>query len=82
MPDPTPAAHRLFYWMRQGLLAGITNATGTGNICAPGHLVLTVRLRINDTRNGSLESTGAVAVARERFQSRDGSPNGAGENNR
>ena len=29
MPDPTPAAtYRLFSWLRQGLLAGITNATG------------------------------------------------------
>jgi len=31
MPDSTPVAYRLFSWMRQGLLAGITNATGTGN---------------------------------------------------
>ena len=51
MPDPAPAAYRLFSWMRQGLLAGITNATGTGNISAPGRLVLPIRLRINDTRD-------------------------------
>lgn len=64
MPDPKPAAYRLFSWMRQGLLAGITNATGTGNTCAPGHLVPTVRLRINDTRHVSLKSIEADAVAR------------------
>lgn len=38
MPDPTLAAYRLFSWIRQGLLAGITNATGTGNPSAPDHL--------------------------------------------
>lgn len=48
MPDPTPAAYRLFSWMRQGLLAGITHAAATGS--APGPLVLPIRLRINDTR--------------------------------
>lgn len=51
MPDPTPAASRLFSWMRQGLLAGLTNAAGSGNTSAPGHLALPIRLRINDTRN-------------------------------
>ena len=35
MPDPTPAAYRLFSWMRRGLLAGITDATGTGITSAP-----------------------------------------------
>lgn len=48
MPDPTPAAYRLYSWMRHGLLAGITNATSTGS--APGHLLLPIRLRINNMR--------------------------------
>jgi hypothetical protein len=51
MPDPTPAAYRLFSWMRQGLLAGMTTAADTGNTSAAGHLVLSIRLRINDTRD-------------------------------
>jgi hypothetical protein len=49
MSDPKPAAYRLFSWMRQGLLAGITGASGAPS--ATGHLVLPVRLRVNDTRN-------------------------------
>jgi hypothetical protein len=65
MPDPTPAAYRLFSWMRQGLLAGITIATGSGS--APGNLVLTVCLRIKDTRHVNSKSTGAYAVARDVF---------------
>jgi hypothetical protein len=67
MPDPTPAAYHLFSWMRQGLLAGITDATGSGNTSAPGHLVLTVCLRINDTHDVSSKSTGADAVVRDLF---------------
>jgi hypothetical protein len=51
MPDPIPAAFRLFSWMRQGLLAGITNASSASDTSAPGHLVLPIRLRINNTRN-------------------------------
>jgi hypothetical protein len=50
MPDSTPAATcRLFSWLRQGLLAGVTNATDTGN--AAHHLVLTIRLRVNNQRD-------------------------------
>ena len=50
MPDPTPAAtYRLFSWMRQGLLAGVTDATGAAS--APGHLVLSIRLRVNNPRD-------------------------------
>jgi hypothetical protein len=48
MPDPTPAEYRLFSWMRQGILAGITNAPGSGATSAPGRLVLPVHLRINN----------------------------------
>jgi len=69
MPNPTPAAtYRLFSWMRQGLFAGITTATGTGNTSAPGHLVLTVRFRTNDTHDVSPKSTGADAGARGVFR--------------
>lgn len=67
MPDPAPAAYRLFSWMRQGILAGITNATGSGNTSAPGLLVLTVRLRIKGTHDASPKTIGADAVAREVF---------------
>ena len=50
MPDPTPAAtYRLFSWLRQGLLAGVTDATGAAS--APGHLVLSIRLRVNNQRD-------------------------------
>ncbi|HEU5102577.1 MAG TPA: hypothetical protein VFU22_26315 [Roseiflexaceae bacterium] len=49
MPDPKPATYRLFSWMRQGLLAGMTNPAGASS--APGHLVLPMRLRINSTRD-------------------------------
>ncbi len=62
MPDLTLAAYRLFSWMRQGLLAGITDATGSGNTCAPGYLVLPMRLRINNTRDVSPKSIGADAI--------------------
>ena len=67
MPDLIPAAYCLFSRMRHGLIAGITNATGTGNTSAPGHLVLTVRLRINNERHLSPKSIGADAVVRDVF---------------
>src|SRR5215218_2053076 len=51
MADPTPAAYRLFSWMRQGLLASINQAPGSGDAATPGGLVLPIRLRINNTRD-------------------------------
>ena len=51
MPDPTPAAYRLFSWMRQGLLASIRQAAGSGATGTPGGLVLPIRLRINNARD-------------------------------
>jgi hypothetical protein len=50
MPDST-AEYRLFSWMRQGLLAGITRFPGSAATSAPGRLVLPVQLRINNTRD-------------------------------
>jgi hypothetical protein len=67
MPDLTPAAYRLFSWMRQGLLAGITNATGSGNPSAPCHFVLPIRLHIKIKRHLSPKSIEAAAVARDVF---------------
>jgi hypothetical protein len=52
MPDGTPAAaYRLFSWMRQGLLAGMTSTPGSGGAAVAGGLVLPIRLRINSARD-------------------------------
>jgi hypothetical protein len=46
MSEPA-AAYRFFSWFRQGLLAGIANSGSTAPV-ANGHLVLPIRLRVND----------------------------------
>ncbi len=46
MSEPT-AAYRFFSWFREGLLAGITNSSSAAPV-ANGHLVLPIRLRVND----------------------------------
>jgi hypothetical protein len=51
MPDSTAAEYRLFSWMRQGLLAGITQLPEGGATSAPGRLVLPIHLRINNARD-------------------------------
>ena len=49
MPDPTPApTYRLFSWLRQGLLAGMTNATDAATPAHPAIWCYPIRLRINN----------------------------------
>ena len=67
MAIPTPANYVFLPWVRQGLLAGLTNATDSGNTSPPCHIVLTVRLRIKNTRNVGPNSTVTDAVVREVF---------------
>lgn len=47
MPDNPTAVTRLFSWLRQGLHAGIT--AGMANPAPDGHLVVPIRLRVNNT---------------------------------
>jgi hypothetical protein len=51
MPDLTPAQYRLFSWLRQGLLAGVTQPSGSIAGTAPGRLLLPMHLRINGARD-------------------------------
>src|SRR5262245_14142018 len=50
MPDPTPAAYRLYSTLRQRPLAGTTTAARRGPAPASSLLVFPVTLRINDAR--------------------------------
>jgi len=47
MPEPTAASYRFFSWLRQGLLAGLSNQAGASPPLTSGHLVLPIRLRVN-----------------------------------
>ncbi|MDR4474346.1 MAG: hypothetical protein MRJ92_17405 [Nitrospira sp.] len=47
MPEPTPATYRFFSWLRQGLLAGLSNQAAATPSLTSGHLVLPIRLRVN-----------------------------------
>ena len=47
MPEPTAATYRFFSWLRQGLLAGLSNNAAASPPAAAGHLVLPIRLRVN-----------------------------------
>ena len=47
MPEPTTASYRFFSWLRQGLLAGLSNQAGASPPLTSGHLVLPIRLRVN-----------------------------------
>jgi hypothetical protein len=79
MPDPTPAAYLLFSWMRQGFLAGSTNATGRV-AATQAHLAISLpnRLRVNVTRDVSPKSTATDAMVRE--EGRAGSEKGCSVN--
>lgn len=48
MPDPTAATYRFFSWLRQGLLAGLSNNAGSGAPATAGHLSLPISLRVNN----------------------------------
>ena len=67
MAIPTSANYVFLPWVRQGLLAGLTNATDSGNTSPPCHIVLTVRLRIKNTRNVGPKSTVTDAVVLDVF---------------
>ena len=47
MPEPTAATYRFFSWLRQGLLAGLSNQAAATPSLTSGHLVLPIRLRVN-----------------------------------
>lgn len=47
MPEPTAATYRFFSWLRQGLLAGLSNQAAATPPLTSGHLVLPIRLRVN-----------------------------------
>src|SRR5436309_13904996 len=52
MPEPVVGAtYRLFSWLRQGLLAGITNSASSSTRATAGRLVLPIRLRVNNARD-------------------------------